>query len=114
MNYLAQDKKIEISYLSSGKWDKLDKSGMVFPQLLLLCVKQLGYCTLPFIMGNNFLVTYSIDVSQWEEYVNFDKFYNLKTQPKMLIYKGLHTTDQYVCSMIWFCTVCSGRLNYLR
>ena len=33
MNYLSQDKYIEISYLSSGKWDKLDKSGMVFPQL---------------------------------------------------------------------------------
>ena len=33
MNYLSQDKKIEISYLSSRKWDKLDKAGMVFPQL---------------------------------------------------------------------------------
>ena len=33
MNYLSQDKYIEISYLSSGKWDKLDKSGMIFPQL---------------------------------------------------------------------------------
>ena len=27
-----QDKYIEISYLSSGKWDNLDKLGMVFPQ----------------------------------------------------------------------------------
>ena len=29
---LSQNEEIEISYLSSGKWDKLDKSGMVFPQ----------------------------------------------------------------------------------
>ena len=32
MKSLSQDMKIEIFYLSSGKWDKLDKSGMVFPQ----------------------------------------------------------------------------------
>ena len=32
MKRLSQDKEIEISYLSSGKWDRLNKSGMVFPQ----------------------------------------------------------------------------------
>ena len=26
------ENRVEISYLSSGKWDKLDKSSMVFPQ----------------------------------------------------------------------------------
>ena len=35
MKSLSQDKLIEISYLSSGKWYKLDKSGMVFPQPFL-------------------------------------------------------------------------------
>ena len=32
MKYLSQDKWIEISNLSSGQKDKLDKSGMLFPQ----------------------------------------------------------------------------------
>ena len=33
MKSLFQDKLIEISYLSAVKWDKLEKSVMVFPQL---------------------------------------------------------------------------------
>ena len=32
MKSLSQDKYIEISYLSSEKWDEWDKSGMVIPQ----------------------------------------------------------------------------------
>ena len=36
MKSLSQDKYIEISYLSSGKWDKLDKSGMVISQPCLI------------------------------------------------------------------------------
>ena len=32
MKFLSQDKLIEISYFSSGNWDKLDKSGMAFPE----------------------------------------------------------------------------------
>ena len=32
MKSLSQDKLTKISYLSSEKWDKLGKSGIVFPQ----------------------------------------------------------------------------------
>ena len=31
---LSQDKLFEISYLSSGKWEKVDKWGMVFSTAL--------------------------------------------------------------------------------
>ena len=50
MNYFSEDKLIKISCLSSGKWDKLDKSGMVFPQLCITLTVH-GMCT-PVVPNN--------------------------------------------------------------
>ena len=45
MKSLFQEKQTEVSYLSSGKWDKLDKSGIIFSQLFYsILFKTCTYC----------------------------------------------------------------------